>query len=92
VITEGLVDFGDEVHKGWVIFGENVASEPDYRLRKLVAFFGRWLVFGLGSLRRRGRRGRVRRSRYFDSISKALEGAGGLTLETLKFLVYCCHH
>jgi hypothetical protein len=92
VIMEGLVDFGDKVYKGRAMSVRNAALEPDYHLRKLVAFLGRWLVFGLGSLRRRGRRGRVCRSRYFDSISKALEGAGGLILETLKFLIYCCHH
>jgi hypothetical protein len=51
---EGLVDFGDKVYKGWVMIDENTALEPDYHLRKSVAFFGRWLVFGLGSLRRRG--------------------------------------
>jgi hypothetical protein len=92
VTMEGLVDFGDKVYKGQAMSDENMASEPDYRLRKSVAFFGRWLVFGLGSLRRRGRRGRVCRSWYFDSIGKALEGAGGLILEILKFLIYCCHH
>jgi hypothetical protein len=84
----GLVDLGDKVYKGRATSDGNAASEPDYRLRKSVAFFGKWLVFGLGSLRR----GRVYRSRYFDSIGKALEGAGGLILEILKFLIYCCYH
>jgi hypothetical protein len=96
VTMEGLVDIGDKVYKGRATSDENTASEPDYHLRKSVAFFGRWLVFGLGLLRRgrgrRGRRGRVCRSQYLDSISKALEGAGGLILEILKLLIYCCHH
>jgi hypothetical protein len=88
VIVERLVEFGDKVCEGRAMSVENVALVPDYRLRKSVAFYGRWLVFGLGVVRR----GKVHRSWYLYSISKAPEGARGLILESLQFLIYHCHH
>ena len=37
-VTEGSVNFGHEVNKRWMAHRVNVASVPNYRLRKGVAF------------------------------------------------------
>ena len=62
MVMKGTIEAGYKFDKGWTILGIDSALEPNYRLRKSIAFYGSWWKFRFAW--RRGRGGVLSRQIY----------------------------